>query len=270
VRAAPLQASPQRGSIAPCRRARLRYGTTCPTGWKERTDLKGQLLAVAPGAGGTTNKQPPLGVNETGRVGPHGHAATATITDPGHAHANTLADPGHTHAATVTDPGHEHGVVDPGHKHVTPMQGRFGAPAGGGGVVDSGNTDQKTDTTASATGVTVNINPTGVTVDNAAASGGVTISNVAAPAGVTADVAVAPTGGAYYPLAYVIACVRDNWCPPDKPVGVAATPVCMVKDPIGSGYHCALSCKADADCGAHGTCSTAFGPANGVCVYAPA
>ena len=65
-------------------------------------------------------------------------------------------------------------------------------------------------------------------------------------------------------------CTGDNWCPPDKPTGVSATPACMVKDPIGTGMHCALSCKADAECGAHGTCSTAFGPANGICVYAPA
>jgi hypothetical protein len=95
----------------------LVYGTKCPDGWKELTDLKGQLLAVAPGAGGITNKQPPLGVNETGRVGPHGHAATAKITDPGHAHANTLTDPGHTHKATMTDRGHTHDIADPGHTH---------------------------------------------------------------------------------------------------------------------------------------------------------
>jgi len=64
-------------------------------------------------------------------------------------------------------------------------------------------------------------------------------------------------------------CENDNaWCPPDKPAGVSATPKCMVKDPVGTGMHCALSCKSDSDCGAIGKCSTAYGPANGMCVGA--
>ena len=61
---------------------------------------------------------------------------------------------------------------------------------------------------AGPTGATINAGPTGVTVANAAAPAGVTITNVAASSGVTADVAVAPTTAPYYPLAYVIACVR--------------------------------------------------------------
>ena len=114
----------------------LVYSTTCPAGWKEKTELRGQVIAGAPpGAGGTTNKQPPLGVNETGRVGPHGHAATAKITDPGHTHANTLTDPGHTHKATVTDPGHGHDLTDPGHAHETMWLGESPTPDEGTGWI---------------------------------------------------------------------------------------------------------------------------------------
>jgi len=206
----------------------LVYGTTCPTGWKEKSELRGQVIAGAPepAAGGTTNKQPALGANETGRVGPHGHTATAKITDPGHTHTNTLTDPGHkhdvtdpghTHAATVTDPGHAHNLTDPGHRHTMAVQfWKWGGTAGyslsGPGV---GPTSP--DTTKAPTGVTVNSGPTGITVANAAGPtgaminaslSGVTISNVAAPTGVSADVAVTAKAGSFYPLAYVIACVR--------------------------------------------------------------
>eukprot|EP00966_Prymnesium_polylepis_P140364 3242435-Prymnesium_polylepis.1 len=46
----------------------LVYGTTCPTGWTEKSELRGQVIAgaPAPAAGGMTNKQPALGANETG------------------------------------------------------------------------------------------------------------------------------------------------------------------------------------------------------------
>ena len=205
----------------------LVYGTTCPTGWKELTDLKGQLLAVAPGAGGATNGQPPLGVNETGRVGPHAHDATATVTDPGHNHAATITDPGHTHTATVTDPGHAHAVTDPGHAHAITDPGHahpFASapsadptpynpnPAGyaTGDPQAFGVMPSPTGVTINAgpTAVTINAGATAVTVANDAQPGGVTVANAAGPTGVTAAIAVAPTTGAYYPLAYVIACVR--------------------------------------------------------------
>jgi hypothetical protein len=186
----------------------LVYGTACPTGWKEKTELRGQVIAAAPApaTGGTTNKQPPLGANETGRVGPHTHAATAKITDTGHTHANTLTDLGHTHKATVTDPGHGHGTADPGHAHSL----LFG---NGHGTVDTNTLPYSgastlLSTNVVKTGIAIQSGKTGLTVDNAAMPAGVSIQNAAATSGVTADIAVQPTAAAYYPLAYVIACVR--------------------------------------------------------------
>jgi len=170
---------------SPAGMIQLVYGTKCPTGWKEKVELRGQVIAgaPAPAAGGTTNKQPALGANETGRVGPHGHTATAKITDPGHTHANTLTDPGHGHS--ITDPGHSHrtGGDHPGHHD-------YGS-TWDINVLKNRNVD------GAKTGVTINTAPTGMTIHNAAAS-----------SGVTAEIAVQPTVGAFYPLAYVIACVR--------------------------------------------------------------
>ena len=190
----------------------LVYGTTCPTGWKEKSELRGQVIAGAPepAAGGTTNKQPALGANETGRVGPHGHTATATITDPGHTHANTLTDPGHTHHAAVTDPGHAHGATDPGHAHaIWHANPAATGPGGGYGYgVESNGKHQNTWMDSAKTGVTVNSGQTGVTTSISQASTAIAIKNTAASSGVTADVAVTAQAGSFYPLAYVIACVR--------------------------------------------------------------
>jgi len=58
-----------------------------------------------------------------------------------------------------------------------------------------------------------------------------------------------------------------GWCPPDVPAGVMATPSCMVRDPIGAGYHCALACSADAECAAGSACNTVYGTP-GFCAYA--
>jgi len=58
-----------------------------------------------------------------------------------------------------------------------------------------------------------------------------------------------------------------KWCPPDIPAGIAAKPSCMIRDPVGFGYHCALGCSSDADCDTGATCTTAFGPGFGFCVY---
>ena len=73
------------------------------------------------------------------------------------------------------------------------------------------------------------------------------------------------------------ACTSSTPCPLDTPVGVTATPACEIHDPVGSGMHCALTCKSSADCGstspppgmntsgASVTCDTTFTP--GVCTY---
>ena len=117
----------------------------------------------------------------------------------------------------VTDPGHAHNLTDPGHSHTMAVQfwkwgGTPGSTLSGPGV---GPTSP--DPTKAPTGVTVNSGPTGITVANAAgltgaminaSLSGVTISNVAAPTGVSADVSVIAKAGSFYPLAYVIACVR--------------------------------------------------------------
>ena len=38
-------------------------------------------------------------------------------------------------------------------------------------------------------------------------------------------------------------------CPGDFPNGTTATPTCAIRDMIGQGSHCALTCSTDADCG---------------------
>ena len=43
----------------------------------------------------------------------------------------------------------------------------------------------------------------------------------------------------------------------------------MIRDPVGTGMHCALQCTTDGECGQRGHCSTVFGPQNGFCVWPP-
>ena len=40
-----------------------------------------------------------------------------------------------------------------------------------------------------------------------------------------------------------------------------------VRDPVGYGYHCALSCSDDAQCAADSFCDTVFGPHVGFCAF---
>ena len=54
-------------------------------------------------------------------------------------------------------------------------------------------------------------------------------------------------------------------CPLDTPKGVAATPSCIVRDPIGVGSHCALVCTTDADCGTVAKCASKYD--QGICMY---
>eukprot|EP01050_Picozoa_sp_SAG11_P020608 SAG11_NODE_3504_length_2407_cov_3.710572_1_plen_581_part_00 len=65
------------------------------------------------------------------------------------------------------------------------------------------------------------------------------------------------------------ACTSDGTtsghCPQDLPSGVTATPQCIVRDPIGSGSHCALTCTTDAECGATAKCIEKYDDA--ICMY---
>jgi hypothetical protein len=56
-------------------------------------------------------------------------------------------------------------------------------------------------------------------------------------------------------------------CPLDVPDNVTAKPVCAIRDPVGTGMHCALICKADAECGPTNAsvCDQTFTP--GICAY---
>ena len=80
---------------------------------------------------------------------------------------------------------------------------------------------------------------------------------------------VGGAGGATFCSAACDGAGPDGWCPPDVPAGVTATPNCMVRDPIGSGYHCALACSADAECATGAACNTVYGTP-GFCAYGSA
>jgi len=60
-----------------------------------------------------------------------------------------------------------------------------------------------------------------------------------------------------------------KWCPPEVPVDVTAKPSCMISDPVGYGFHCALSCSDDAQCGAGAVCNTQAYPGIGLCIFPP-
>ena len=66
-----------------CRAASAVAGMTCRG--RVRRRRRSLTLAAVGGKAGTTNGEPALGANETGRVGPHGHK----VSDPGHTHKAT-------------------------------------------------------------------------------------------------------------------------------------------------------------------------------------
>ena len=63
------------------------------------------------------------------------------------------------------------------------------------------------------------------------------------------------------------ACSSDGsgQCPTDRPPAATAVPQCILHDSVGSGSHCALVCKSDAECGPGAHCVTKFDDA--ICVY---
>ena len=56
-------------------------------------------------------------------------------------------------------------------------------------------------------------------------------------------------------------------CPIDLPAGVTAKPSCEIRDPVGHGYHCALTCMQNSECGSTNAsqCDSTFSP--GICMY---
>lgn len=97
------------------------------------------------------------------------------VTDAGHTH--TFTADAHNH--TVTDPGHAHAITDPGHVH----GGAVTAAAGTEYSNATGNDGVTGDTSSATTGITVDSNTTGVTVDNETVTG----SNATSTTGIGVD-----------------------------------------------------------------------------------
>jgi hypothetical protein len=92
----------------------------------------------------------------------HGHG----INDPGHNHG--VADGGHAHG--VNDPTHNHGIYDPGHSHTWAGGGVAIAGSSGGFFLSNfGNTG----TSVSGTGIGINGNYTGVSIQGSGANIGI-------------------------------------------------------------------------------------------------
>ena len=88
-----------------------------------------------------------------------------------------------------------------------------------------------------------------------------------------ADALYQPVWTSWLPVGRAHICAWDRWqlllcrvrghlMPARRAQRCGRTPKCMIKDPIGSGMHCALSCKADTDCGEAAHCDTTYGPAS--------
>jgi len=113
------------------------------------------------GNGTTTFNVPDLGGKVS--LGVDGSFALAST---GGSETTTLAItnlPAHSHG--VTDPGHDHDITDPDHDHGS-TNGNFVVDSGVGVYQAGANGGTILDTTAEATGISIDTNTTGITIDN--------------------------------------------------------------------------------------------------------
>jgi microcystin-dependent protein len=128
---------------------------------------EGRITLAGSGITGTT----------LGATGGAQNVVLAIAEIPSHTHANSLSDPGHAHG--VSDPTHTHGYTDPTHAHVQDTHAALGGPTGGGGVVNDTGLTGANLTGFTATNITINAAPTGISIQSA----GTGASVVNAPAG---------------------------------------------------------------------------------------
>lgn len=127
------------------------------------------------------------------------HNHVINIIDPGHAHGVSQTPHGHS----VIDPGHAHGVYDPGHTHAYQINTTTG---GQSGYQLSNSGPSNFTTGASATGIQIYGNGTGVTIQAQYANVGINSSGT----GVTATSNNTGSGAAFsivppfYALAFVM------------------------------------------------------------------
>lgn len=153
-----------------------------------------------------------VGAGSTYANGSTGGSTTATLgigNLPSHNHIVDVSDPGHAHGLNqtphghgVNDPGHAHGVYDPGHAHAYQINNQAG---GNSGYQFSNSGPANYVTSASATGIQIYGNGTGISVATSYAN----VSVQGAATGITASSRATGSGTAfsilppYYALCYV-------------------------------------------------------------------
>jgi microcystin-dependent protein len=123
-------------------------------------------ITFGPGDGSTTFNLPDLrgqfirGYNDAG--------GTPGSLDPGRSFGSSQSDAYEQHSHGITDPGHNHGVTDPGHNHTSGGFADVQSTALIGASLMAGDGSTRAGNTAS-TGITINGNLTGITVNNSPA-----------------------------------------------------------------------------------------------------
>ena len=122
----------------------------------------------------------------------HGHSATSKVNDPGHEHS-TL-DPGHSHG--VSDTGHTHNVEIP----LTDADKDTGIGSTVSGIDASGSGRARFSTASATTGISVISHGTGLIIQSQPT--GVTVDTTVANEGATDNVTHGKQFGVYYYIAF--------------------------------------------------------------------
>jgi microcystin-dependent protein len=135
------------------------YGTGNGTTTFTLPDLRGSFVRGLDESRGVDTART-LGTTQTGANQSHTH--TATITNPAHNHG-------------ITDPGHAHGVTDPGHTH--DVHSTFGPNTGTLGFYTGTDASSPSYVGGATTGISINLNGTGISVNNATQATTASIAN---------------------------------------------------------------------------------------------